>query len=96
MQRDLGEARRIILDALGDRRARVYLFGSWARNDQRRYSDIDVAIAPDEPLPPGFFLDLEERLDRSEILYPVDLVDLSTAAAALRERVFSEGVEWTA
>ncbi len=44
------------------RRARVFLFGSWARGDARRYSDIDVAILPAEPLPAGFLLDLQEAL----------------------------------
>ena len=45
---DLAEARRIICRGLAGLRARVYLFGSWARGDARRTSDIDVAIDPND------------------------------------------------
>ena len=95
MSADLDMAKRIILVGLSGTDAQVFLFGSWVHNKQRRYSDIDVAVLPENPLPPGLLLDIEERLDRSEILYPVDLVDLSTAPASLRERVLAEGVPWT-
>ncbi|MGD0497138.1 MAG: nucleotidyltransferase domain-containing protein [Bryobacteraceae bacterium] len=49
---DLNEVRRLVLRGLSGRRARVYLFGSWARGDASRVSDIDVAVLPLEPLPP--------------------------------------------
>jgi predicted nucleotidyltransferase len=94
--RDLEEARRIILKGLEDHPASVYLFGSWARNEARRYSDIDVAISSPEPLPPGLLLEIEEALDQSEVLYPVELVDLTTASESLRERVAAEGIPWNA
>ena len=93
--RDLDRARQIVLDELRGRPAKVYLFGSWARNEARLYSDIDIGILPAEPLPPELLLDLADKLDQSEVLYPVDLVDLSTAPASLRDRVLAEGVLWT-
>jgi hypothetical protein len=40
-------------------------------------------------------LELADKLDQSEVLYPVDLVDLSTAPASLRDRVLAEGILWT-
>ena len=95
-RQDLEEARRIILNGLKGFAAKVYLFGSWARGEARRYSDIDVAISSVEPLPPGLLLELEEALDRSEVLYPVELVDLTTASQALRERIATEGIPWNA
>lgn len=91
---DLERVRQIVLGELGRRSAKVYLFGSWARNEARRYSDIDVGILPAEPLPPELMLDLADKLDQSEVLYTVDLVDLSTAPASLRDRVLAEGILW--
>jgi len=44
MPDDLKEARRIVLDKLRGVPARVFLFGSRARGDTRRASDIDIAI----------------------------------------------------
>lgn len=92
---DLERVRQIVLERLGGRKARVFLFGSWAKGASRRYSDIDVAILAERPLPDGFILDLQEELEASEVLYPVDLVDLNEAPASLRERVLAEGLPWT-
>lgn len=84
----------MVLDRLAGRQARVFLFGSWARGEARRYSDTDVASLAAEPLPAGFLLDLQEALEASRVLYSVDLVDLADAPAALRERVLAEGRPW--
>ena len=93
---DLEEARRIVLKGLRGHPAKVWLFGSWARGDARRYSDIDIAISSPDPLPPGLLLEIEEALDQSEVLYPVELVELATASVSLRERVAVEGLPWNA
>jgi uncharacterized protein len=93
--RDLNEVRRIVLDGLAGRRAQVYLFGSWARGEASRVSDIDVAVLGDEPIPPDVRADIEEALENSLCLYPVDLVDLATASERFRSRVLSEGILWT-
>jgi hypothetical protein len=88
----LEQAREIVLRGAP---ARVYLFGSRARHDQARSSDIDVAILPLAPLPPGLLSSIREELEESNIPYVVDLVDLSQSGAAFREAVLREGVEWT-
>jgi len=87
--------RRIVLRHLEGRQARVYLFGSWARGEACRVSDIDVAILPAEPLPPGLLPDIEEALENSLSLYPVELVDLTTVSEDFRRRVLAEGLSWT-
>jgi predicted nucleotidyltransferase len=92
---DLQEVRRIVLRFLEDRPARVYLFGSWARGEACRVSDIDVAILPSTPLPAGLLAEIEEALENSLSLYPVDLVDLTTVSDGFRGRVLAEGLSWT-
>lgn len=87
--------RRIVLRHLEGRPARVYLFGSWARGDACRTSDIDVAILPLAPLPAGLLPEMEEALENSLSLYPVDLVDLTTVSDEFRDRVLAEGLPWT-
>lgn len=91
---DLAEVRRIVLRGLAGRRARVYRFGSWARGEESRVSDIDVAILPEESLPSGLLPEIQEALEESASLYPVDLVDLTTASGSFRARVLAEGVPW--
>jgi predicted nucleotidyltransferase len=94
-QRALERVRRIVLDALRGRPARVYLFGSSASGSARSSSDIDVAIEPLESLPPGVLSSLREALEESTIPYDVDVVDISAAPPELRERVRQQGILWT-
>jgi predicted nucleotidyltransferase len=92
---DLEEVRRIVLRFLENGpAARVYLFGSAARGEACRISDIDVGILPGEPLPSGLLGQIEEALENSRSLYPVDLVDLSTVSDSFRARVLAEGIPW--
>ena len=93
-QRNIEELRRIVLAALGEHDAEVWLFGSCARGEVFQHSDIDVAILPRDELPSGFFLDLTERVEESSIPYDVDIVDLRRAAPTLIDEVRREGVKW--
>jgi uncharacterized protein len=90
----LEEVRRIVLDAVGERNGKVYLFGSWARREATRLSDIDVAIEPSVPLPRGTLARLRERLEESHVPYRVDVVDLTRTSPEFRQRVLTEGVLW--
>ena len=82
LRADIEAVKRIVLQGLGAYRARVWLFWSRARGRGGRSSDIDVAILPVEPLPAGTLAQIEEALENSQVLYPVDLVDLSHAVGA--------------
>jgi predicted nucleotidyltransferase len=93
--RALEEVRRIVLDVVSEKNVKVYLFGSWARGEATRLSDIDVAIDPHVPLPRGTLARLRERLEESHIPYHVDVVDLTRTAPEFRHRVLAEGVLWS-
>jgi predicted nucleotidyltransferase len=90
----LGELRRMVLDALSDHQAEVWLFGSCARGEVFQHSDVDIAVLPRDELPSGFFSDLAERIEKSAIPYDVDVVDLRRAAPTLIDEVRREGVKW--
>jgi len=88
------ELRRMVLAALGQRDAAVWLFGSCARGDARQHSDIDIAILPRDELPVGFFGQLQADIEESTIPYDVEVVDLRGADPAMVEEVRREGVKW--
>jgi uncharacterized protein len=90
----LGELRRMVFDALGDRKAAVWLFGSCARGEVFQHSDIDIAVLPRDELSSGFLSELAERIEQSSIPYDVDVVDLRHAAPTLIDEVRREGVKW--
>jgi predicted nucleotidyltransferase len=56
------ELRRMVLAALGDYDAAVWLFGSCARGEPRQHSDIDIAILPRDDLGLGLLAELEAAI----------------------------------
>lgn len=92
---DLEIAGSVIRSHLAGKNARVLLFGSRARGDSRIWSDIDVAVQADPPLPAGSLSALREALEESSCLLNVDVVDFNDADAALRDAIARESIEWT-
>ena len=91
----LERVKEIVLGHLEGHEARVFLFGSHARGNAWRFSDVDVAIDPRLPLPPELLAEMKDALEESTVPWRVDLVDLSTASAEFRERVLREGTAWS-
>lgn len=95
----LAEVRRIVgetlIGASPGRSVRVYLFGSWARGEATRLSDIDVAIEVRPRLESGALARLRERLEESRVPYRVDVVDLDEVDPGLRRRILDEAVQWS-
>ena len=93
-QDDLKVVRRIILDGLKGHRAKVFLYGSMARGEAAQTSDIDVAVAPLEPLPTGLLSAIREALEESLVPYPVELIDLSQVSPTWAEQIQKQGIPW--
>jgi predicted nucleotidyltransferase len=91
---DLATAREIVLKHLQSFRVKVYLFGSQARGTADLYSDIDIALLPEETLPAETLAELKEKLEESNILRQVDVVDLSETDEAFCQKVMKEGILW--
>jgi predicted nucleotidyltransferase len=92
--RAIEQLRRMVLDALGDHDAEVWLFGSCARDEVMQHSDIDIAVLPRDELPSGLLTNLAAEIEESFIPYNVDLVDMRHAASSLVEEVRREGLKW--
>ena len=89
-----GKVRQLICSFFNDRQASIYLVGSWARGEEKRTSDIDVAILSKEPLPVGFLADIAEELEQSDIPYRVELVDLAGMDANKRKAFLEGAIQW--
>jgi len=69
---------------------RVYLFGSRARGDARKTSDLDLAFEHDSS--PAAWADFVNMArEQAPVLLDLDLVDLAQATPELRERILTEG-----
>ncbi|MBR3721553.1 MAG: nucleotidyltransferase domain-containing protein [Selenomonadaceae bacterium] len=86
--------RNFVLDFMEDEPAKVYLFGSWARGEAHRGSDVDIAIDADETLNPSKISELRELLEESTIPYSVDVVDMRFASKNIKSEIKKDGVVW--
>lgn len=92
--RDRCAIEQIVASLLASRDARLKLFGSRARGDARRASDIDLALIAPQPIALADMALLREALDESHIPFRVDLVDYASAPAHLRAAIDREGIPW--
>src|SRR5690606_31347768 len=90
----LAEVRRIARETVSGHPVEIYLFGSWARGDASRTSDIDLAIVPKGPIPKELLATLRERLEESTVPYRVDVVNLDEVDGDFRSRVLQEAIRW--
>ncbi|GGJ90364.1 hypothetical protein GCM10007063_11200 [Lentibacillus kapialis] len=93
-EQTLTTLKHIVLQSLQDVPVNVYLFGSWARCEEKRTSDIDIALQSNEEIPVTMVVDLRERIEESTLPYHVDVVNLENASHELVKKVEEEGVLW--
>ncbi|MBW8351121.1 nucleotidyltransferase domain-containing protein [Bacillus sp. IITD106] len=94
-ERVLQQLKGIINDTLKDENVRVYLFGSWARQEEKASSDIDIAIDPSkETISSAKWVELVERVEESTIPYNVDIVNMKEVNGNLVHNIRKEGVLW--
>lgn len=93
LQNELERIRQLVCETLERYQARIYLFGSHARGEAHRFSDVELLSFPSNPSRPPFAT-LREMLEESDILATVDIIDLSAADDRLRQRVFTEEIRW--
>ncbi|MBQ2410517.1 MAG: nucleotidyltransferase domain-containing protein [Selenomonadaceae bacterium] len=87
------EAKEFTLKFWQNQPVRIYLFGSWARGEAKRSSDVDIAIESREDM--SFLIgEFREALENSCIVYNVDVVDMNFAAESLCKKIREEGIVW--
>jgi len=75
---EIEELKKFLKEFFKNDNVKVYLFGSRARGDFRKYSDIDIAVESDNDLRDKI-IELKEILEESNLIYKVDIVDLKRA-----------------
>ena len=63
----------------------VWAFGSRAKGSAKPYSDLDLAVITDEPLPLAVSAALNEAFSESDLPWKVDVVDWATTSARFRK-----------
>ena len=63
----------------------MWAFGSRAKWVAKPYSDLDLAIITEQPLPIATMADLRESFDESDMTIKVDIVDWATTSEVFRK-----------
>ena len=66
------------------------MFGSRARGDYKRYSDLDLAIRLAQPAPNKTWLEVQEQFSESRIPIKIDIVDLDKIETDFRQSIDAE------
>lgn len=74
--------------------AKIYLFGSYARGDQSRGSDIDIAIDNNISLPIVEHQQVKNMIECLNLVQNVDVVDFRSVPKELQENILKEGILW--
>lgn len=85
---------KLVVAPLVEQGATVWIFGSRARGDYNRYSDIDILFRCDDQkaLPPGFLYDVKTNIEEARIPFKVDLVNERDLAETYRQSVEKEKI----
>lgn len=70
----------------------VWAFGSRAKGASRDYSDLDLALSGDGPLPEAVLSDLAEAFDESDLPWKVDLLDWARTSEEFRKIIVRDRV----
>lgn len=74
--------------------AKIYLFGSFARGDITRTSDVDIAIDIGTLLPLVERGQIMSMIDALNITRRVDIADFQAIPEEMKKRILKEGVIW--
>jgi len=93
-QKSIRDLKSLLIEFFKEENAIVILFGSRARGDYSRVSDIDIGILPKNRLDRKKLVLLKEKIDNLNFPYTVDVVDLSKVSEVFREKALREGIVW--
>jgi predicted nucleotidyltransferase len=87
---DLESVREILARHVPEREVRA--FGSRVSGPTKKFSDLDLAVMGETPLPSSVLADLEEDFRESDLPFKVDVVDWATTKESFRKIIEQEYV----
>lgn len=88
---DLQQVLRILAENVPDRK--VWAFGSRVGGTAKNFSDLDLTILGDEPVPADVLADLQAAFRESDLPFKVDVIDWATTQEHFRRVIEKDHVE---
>jgi len=85
----------LVIGPLKKQKARVWIFGSRARGDQKKFSDVDVLfeLTSGHSMSGAEISLIKEQIEESRIPFKVDLVEWKDLAESYKQHILKERVE---
>lgn len=71
---------------------KAFLFGSRVAGNHRKFSDVDLGILGNKPIPSDVFFNLQQDLEDSDIPYIVELLDFSSVAESFKSKALTNTI----
>ena len=79
---------------MGGEKVRIFVFGSRARGDNQRTSDVDIGIVPTGKFDKKKITLLKEEIENLNIPYKVEVVDFSEAPERFKQEALKDIILW--
>ncbi|HHT9111254.1 MAG TPA: nucleotidyltransferase family protein [Candidatus Brocadiaceae bacterium] len=90
----LSQLKEIVITLLKDEDVKIVLFGSRARGDNHRFSDVDIGIIPLGKLRAERITLLKEKVEDLNVPYKVEIVNLLEVSESFRTEALKDAVVW--
>ena len=82
--------KKIILEFVDQKTHQLFLFGSRASGQARKFSDFDIGIKGKEPLSLKTIALIKEVLEDSDLPFEVDVIDLAGATEKFKKMALTK------
>ena len=79
------QIRETVKKHLPDADYKIFVFGSRATGDNRRFSDVDLGILGPKIIPGHVLVKIQEELENSRIPYKIEVVDFQRVSSQFRD-----------
>ena len=86
--------KELVLNSLKDEKVKIIVFGSRARGDSRKTSDVDIGLIPYGKIDKKNFVVLKEKIEDLNIPYKVEIVDFSQTSESFKKEAMKGVIVW--
>ena len=90
----LDQLKELVLSSLKDENLKIFLFGSRARGDNYRTSDVDIGFIPKGDYNKSKISFLKEQIENSNIPYKVQVVNFNNVSEDFKREALKDIIVW--
>lgn len=89
------QLKELILSHFDQDEVTIVLFGSRARKEHKKYSDVDIGLIPARGIDEKVITLLKEKIENSNIPYKVDIININEVTEDFRKQILKDAVTWS-